>query len=331
MASVTKTKNGYRVQVYVGGVRDSKTLRTKREADAWGAARETELSEAAAASPGERIALWEVLVRYSEEVSPTKRGVRWEQIRLAKFGRDEALPVKEKIANVTPEMIGAWVKLRIKCVGPGTVIRELGLLSSVFEHARREWRLVVTNPVGDVRRPRQPDHREVVISWSQIRVMLRALGHLTRGRITEVRQAVAIAFLLALRTGMRAGEICGLTWDRVHYDLCRLPITKTKARDVPLVYQSRRLIERMRGWDECFVIGVKKGSLDAMFRKYRDRAGLSGFTFHDSRHTAATRLAPHIDILDLCKMFGWKDPKQAMVYYNPTASEIAKRLSRSRG
>ncbi|MFI8143290.1 integrase, partial [Acinetobacter baumannii] len=51
------------------------------------------------------------------------------------------------------------------------------------------------------------------------------------------------------------------------------------------------------------------------------------FTFHDTRHTAATRIAPKLPLLDLCKMFGWTDPKRAMVYYNPTSSQIAARLS----
>jgi integrase len=55
---------------------------------------------------------------------------------------------------------------------------------------------------------------------------------------------------------------------------------------------------------------------------------LAGFTFHDARHTAATRLAMgrRVDVLELCRIMGWKNPKQAMVYFNPTASQIAARL-----
>lgn len=68
-------------------------------------------------------------------------------------------------------------------------------------------------------------------------------------------------------------------------------------------------------------------TLDAMFRKYRERAGLDGFTFHDTRHTAATWLAQRLHVLDLCRVFGWKGTNRAMTYYNPTASEIARRLA----
>jgi integrase len=99
-----------------------------------------------------------------------------------------------------------------------------------------------------------------------------------------------------------------------------------KGRHVPLSTKAQLLVARARGIDTVLVFNLKSQSLDALFRKARKRAGLEGFTFHDSRHTAATWIAPKLDILDLCKMFGWSDPKQAMVYYNPTASTIAGRL-----
>lgn len=53
--------------------------------------------------------------------------------------------------------------------------------------------------------------------------------------------------------------------------------------------------------------------LDVVFRRYRDKAKLSGFTCRDSRHTAATRIAQKLHGLDLCKMFGWTELKRAMI------------------
>ena len=132
--------------------------------------------------------------------------------------------------------------------------------------------------------------------------------------------------MLALLTGMRAGEICKLQWRHVFDDYCALPVTKTRPRQVALTRNARRVIESMRGWDDGLVFGMAAQTLDATFRRARDAAGLAGFTFHDSRHTAATRLARKIDVLDLCKMFGWASTTQALTYYNPTASEIARRL-----
>ena len=121
--------------------------------------------------------------------------------------------------------------------------------------------------------------------------------------------------------------MCGLTWDRVHTDYARLLTTKNGTpRDVPLTARAYRAIELMRGWDNTLVFGLNARVLDTVFRRAREKAGLSGFTFHDSRHTAATILAPRMDVLDLAKMFGWKNVNQSMVYYNPTASQIKSRI-----
>ena len=330
MASITKTPKGYRAHICVNGKRTSASFRTLREANAWSARREAELLTERQQHPGERITLREVLERYRDEVSPTKRGRRWEVLRINLFLRS-TLPVSRPVAYVAPEDLAAWRDERARTVGPNTIIRELALLSSIFEHARRELRLIQSNPVRDVRRPPSPDHREVVITWVQIKAVLRALGHRPGKAPKRKKHAVALAFLLALRTGMRAGEICGLTWDRVFTSHCSVQHktgrTAKSLRHVPLPPKARRVIERMKGAHPTLVFGIKSASLDAMFRRYRNEAGLEGFTFHDSRHTAATRLAPKIDVLTLCKVFGWSNPKMAMTYYNPSPADIAARLA----
>jgi integrase len=327
MASVQKTARGYRVQVYTKGVRDSATFRTKREADAWAARREVELLEQSQMALDRRYTVADMLRRYRDEVTPTKRGARWEEVRINMFLASEHFPASLLLADASSDAFGRWRDVRLAQVKPGSVLREIGVISAAFETARREWKWVAANPIRDVRRPSTPEHRDVVISRSQIRGMLRSLGYSRRGGVTQVRHVVAVAFLVSLRTGMRAGELCGLDWARVHADYCRLPVTKTVARNVPLSRKARALIERMRGWDGARVFDIPPATLDAMFRKYRERAELGGFTFHDSRHTAATWLARKLDVLDLCKAFGWRDPKRAMIYYNPTASQMAARMN----
>lgn len=82
------------------------------------------------------------------------------------------------------------------------------------------------------------------------------------------------------------------------------------------------------------VFTVSDSSRDALFRKARKQAGLenSDLTFHDSRHEAASLMARRIkNALTLCKIFGWKDPKQALTYYNPTNDEILDELNQSSG
>ena len=327
MAKPKKTPQGtWRIQFEVRGVRESANLPTKREAYDWAARRKTELLALTSGKAGEVKTLTDALRRYSEEVSPLHRGERWEIVRLAAYQKPAmGLPVKKRLAELTTADIAAWRDLRLRTVARGTVIRDLGLLSAVFEQCRLEWKWLAVNPAKDVRRPSMPDHRAVLITGLQTRKMLRAMGY--GGPVRTVTQAVALCFLAALATGMRAGELCGLTWGNMRADHCILPMTKNgKRRDVPLSTVALRLIEKMRGFDPVLVFSLRSSSLDALFRRARDRAGLEGFTFHDARHTAATRMGRLLDILDLCKVFGWSKMDQALTYYNEKPGRIARRL-----
>lgn len=325
MATPKKTEQGtWRIQIEVRGVRDSSTQPTKRDALEWAARRTTEIKAMAGGKGGTVKTLRQALDKYAEEVSPKKRGESKEIIRLEAFKR-QALPIDRKLSELTTPDLVTWRDSRLKINARGSVLRDMTLLGSVLETARKEWKWIEVNPMRDVTRPENPDHRERLITGPETRRMLRALGY--GFPIRTVSQAVAACFLMALSTGMRAGELCGLRWVDVKGDFVRLPMTKNgTARDVPLSKTARRLLERMKGWDDDLVFGIKSQTLDALFRKARAKAGLSGFTLHDSRHTAATRIAQKLHVLDLCKVFGWKNPKQAAVYYNESASNIAKRL-----
>lgn len=298
---------------------------TKLEAQTWAAARETELRAIADGRGGEVKTLGDLLERYAEEVSPKRRGERWERIRLRALAVQ--LPIRKRLVDVTPADVAAWRDRRLREVLPGTVLRDLGLLSACFEVARREWGWTRSNPVKEIGKPAHPAHRTRTISRAEIRAVVRRLGYRPRHPPAGLSAGVALAFLVALRTGMRAGELCGLTWARVCPDSAMLPMTKNgTAREVPLSAKARRLLERARGLDPELVFGVQVQSLDALFRRARERAGLEGFTFHDSRRTAATWMARKVDAMTLCRIFGWRDPRFALVYYAPAASDIARRL-----
>jgi integrase len=159
--------------------------------------------------------------------------------------------------------------------------------------------------------------------WPQeaIEEMVEALGG-TKG--PEARQRVARGFLFALETGMRAGEVFGLRRQDVRGRVARLHTTKNgDPREVPL---SPRALEILEGLDER-LFDVDVASADAMFRKYRP-AHLRHLRFHDARHTAATRLAMtgRVGVLEMCQIFGWRDPKFALVYFHPSADDLAAKI-----
>lgn len=335
MATPRKTAQGtWRIQIEVKGTRESNTLPTKREAEAWRDQRSAELRALATGKAGTIKTLDDALEKYVLEVAPDKRGWKHETVRIKAFrsSRDhDSLPRKRRLSDLTATDLNAWRDARLKVTARGSVLRDMTLLSAVLEKCK-EWGWLSSNPMREVKRPAEPDHRERVIAQAEIDAMLAQLG-LGDGPIRTVSQAVAVCFLVALETGMRAGELCGLTWERVFPKYVQLTeMTKAgKPRQVPLTPQARVLLERLRGWDDALVFGLGSQSLDALFRKARDRAKLEGFRFHDSRHTAATHLAQRLHVLDLCRMFGWNNPRMALRYYNSTADDVADRLASQTG
>jgi len=77
--------------------------------------------------------------------------------------------------------------------------------------------------------------------------MLRAMRRSARAPVTCVTQAAAWCFVLALQSGMRAGELCGLRWNDVRSDHVLLHAGKTKsglARAVPLTLPQQATIPK---------------------------------------------------------------------------------------
>jgi integrase len=47
---------------------------------------------------------------------------------------------------------------------------------------------------------------------------------------------------------------------------------------------------------------------------------------HDTRHEGVSRLAKKLTMMDLAKMVGHRDPRSLMIYYEPSAEELAAKL-----
>lgn len=333
MASITQVGKKYRAQVCIvvsrgeKPVRKTKLFETKREARKWAAAVEADLLAMKHGKADEHFTLGQAIERYIVECVPKLKTAKKTAVRVRFLSG--FLPTAKRLSDVTDADIKRFRDARLEVASAGTALRDMTMVSSVFEAARKDWGWIEVNPARMVEKPKQPKHRERVIGWREVRALVRTLGYRTDREPHTTREQVAVIFLLALRTGMRSKEVTQLEWRRVHERYVRLVDTKTNSpRNVDLGYSARRLIERMRGLSERRVFTVSDGVRDAVFRQGRTLAGLEGFTFHDARHTAATLIAKSgkVSVLELCKMFGWRNPKYAMVYFNPEPGHLSDRL-----
>lgn len=319
MASIRKDGNRFRAFVARKGKRLSKTFATKTEAKDWAAHQEWLILNAEAVQS--KLPFGDLLDRYAREVSPAKRGARWEMLRIERFREDDI--AKIAISDLRPADFAVWRDARLRKVAPGTVRREMNLLSAALTVARKEWGLITDNPLSDVRKPTEPPHRDRRVTQDE----LDKLAHVAGDDLTKATARSFHAFLFAIETAMRAGEIVGLTWARVDLDrrVCLLDRTKNgTVRQVPLSSEAVRLLKALPKKEHVF--DMSKTQIDAAWRDVRDRSTVVDLVFHDSRHEAITRLSRKLDVLALARMVGHKNISQLMTYYNESAQDIAARL-----
>lgn len=331
MAYIRPYRKGWRAEIEYKGVRDSKTFEKRVLAVAWGRRREHEIDDGAKGILPHTLA--DAFDKYAKEVSPTKGGARWEEIRLALFRRTMKGFVSKRIGEVCAADIAEWRDERLRSIGKNrnqpitgeTVRREMTLLRSVFERARKEWGWIKVNPMQDIGWPPKGRSRTRRPTADEITRMCLALGYEEGKPPVTKSQRVAVAFLLSCETAMRAGELCGLTTANVDLDARVATLEQTKngdRRQVPLTKEAVRLFQLL-GDD---MLALSAASLDALWRKAKKVAGVQDLHFHDGRAEGFTRLSKKLDMLTLARVGGHRDPRSLMIYYRESAQDIAARL-----
>ena len=185
----------------------------------------------------------------------------------------------------------------------------LSVLNLAFEYAC-DMEYIEENPCVRVRRTKAEPKKIRAFTVEEQRAIEREIDRCGDQRLHGV--------LLCLYTGLRIGEVLGLTWDDVDFDRGVLKITRTVYRekdgtgvwqlciDTPKTNASDRVIplpeyitEMLRGdrgiAKTQYVVENKKGermsirSYQYMFEKLTERAGVRKLNFHALRHTFATR------------------------------------------
>lgn len=331
MATFQKRGNVWRAIIRVQGVSDSASFHTKAEAKNWAAQREAQIRDDKESGYVDKT-LADLLQDYSDKESIKKKAPGWEQNRILFLQKDPL--ARMKIKDIGAPQIAEWRDRRLKETSAGTVLRDWNVISPAFTIAVKEWKWLPKNPMSEVKRPSEPESRDRLITSIEIETMCITLGNnyeMVCGKVERV-------FRFALESAMRAGEIAALDKKDVHLERRFVRVTgiadgarKTRAakRDVPLTAEAVRILTEIldESEDESgSVFGVTTSQISAQFRKAKQTAGMSGFTFHDSRHNACTSLSKKLDVLALARAIGHSDIKELMVYYNESAENLAKRL-----
>jgi integrase len=326
MASIRKHGNNWQARVTRKGYPpETRTFANRTDAERWGRSIESEIDKGSYTSrtAAERVTLAEIIDRYIVEVSPTKRGGYEEIIRLKAMKRYRF--AKFSMAALTAKVVAEYRDERLKTCKANTVVRDLGMLSSMINHCRREWGIAITNPVSQIRKPSMPPGRDRVLSAEEKTRLLAAL--VPTGRRNPYIRPLA---QLALETAMRRSELLGLRWKDI--DLTKrvafLPLTKNGTeRNVPLSSEAVAILQGMPRSIDGRVFPINIAAMEAAFLRGVRRAGLHGLHFHDLRHTAATNLAEKLtNILELSAVTGHKELRMLKRYYHPKAEDIARKL-----
>jgi integrase len=180
-----------------------------------------------------------------------------------------------------------------------------------------KWNMLNFNPSDGVDRPRVPKYQIEPLTVEEARKFL--------DTAKEMEDPFYPLFVLAISTGMRAGELLGLEWEDVDLKNSRLSvrhtlINKTKTLAEPKTAKARRVIEltglavdvlkdhrkkqaetrlQESAWDSTYNLVFPTGIgtpfdhshlTQRHFHPILEKAGLRKIRFHDLRHTAATLL-----------------------------------------
>ena len=217
------------------------------------------------------------------------------------------------LSQITPKDIDDFKSSRLEEVKPSSVNRELSTLKNIFNLARRWRKFYGENPVSISGLLSEDNQRDSVLSLEeQERLLANSSEHLKP------------ILICALHTGMRRGEILSLTWVDVDFDNNLFIINASnnkskKKKKVPVnSYLKKMLLElKLRnqaksdhvflGDDDKPVKDIKTAFKNACRRARipHGRKADNGITFHDLKHTAATRMhEAGVDIVTIGDVLG---------------------------
>lgn len=277
MAAFTQRESGrWQAKVRREGWPDqSKTFRTRADAEAWARTVEREMDVNAFINrdDAEKTTFTKAAERYARDVLPSKRGKDQDGYVLKRVAKAFGA---YSLAAITPARLSEYRDERLKAVSPQTVIHELGMVSRIFKAAAMDWGIALPkgNPIALVRKPALANDRERRLEGGEEALLLTAL-----------QQCESIwphtAAVLAIETAGRQSELLALQWEEVDLKqrVARIRgkdggITKNgdAYRDVPLTRGAVALLESLPKKTRGLVIPTSQNALQMAWDRALTRA-----------------------------------------------------------
>ena len=324
MASIRARSNKWQARIIrKGHPTIAKTFLTRQDAEKWARSLEIEIDRGTYInkSYAEKTQFKEILQKYLNDVVPQMRSADSQAIRVRKLMKH---PIAEvNMAQLSPKHMADYRDERLKVNKPNTVIRELAILSSIINHARREWALNITNPVTMIKKPSSSQGRDRILNDEEFGRLFIELEKISPWYKPLVE--------FALETAMRRGELMSLLWANVNFEksVAYLPITKNgDSRYVPLSSKAIRIIKSLPRGIDGRVFPLNKGTVSILFLRAVRRAKVEDFHFHDLRHTAITRLASIFsNPMEIAAISGHKSLSMLKRYTHLKAEDLVKKLA----
>ena len=190
--------------------------------------------------------------------------------------------------------------------------------------AHEEWEAI--DRVPRIRLEKEPQGRLRWLTQEEITRLLEATG---KSRNKELRAAV----IVALNTGLRLGELIGLTWERADLSrgVIRLELTKSgRRREVPMNAASYRALVGLgpKGSGRVF----KTRYIKTAYNNAVEAAQLDDVTFHTLRHTFASwAIMRGVTLKELQEVLGHSSLAMTMRYAHLAPEHLRTAVSRLEG
>lgn len=270
---------------------------------------------------GKTTSLADALIRYSVEITPSKKGAKQEHNRIAAMSK---LPYAQfaladirstDIARIRDEMVKDGY-------APSSIKNTLSIISQVYNTAITEWGITeINNPVIKIKRPKANAGRERRLRHGEEEMLLETLYEPFRSM-----------FILSLETAARRSELCSLKWENINLKQRFAILRDTKngsKRTIPLSTRAIEVLNGMvRNLDGFVFGGVKADSYSHAFLRACRACNIEGLKVHDLRHEATSRLFElgTLGVMEVASITGHKDLRMLKRYTHLDASELAKKL-----